>query len=170
MDRITQIASGSDNMNQEDWVTSKIHLNIPLMWDILQFNCTDRSSQEMSNSSILHPSLIPARSSESAEENSILEIIVTTSPEVNVNTADGGQAVPLPLYKTTASASSTSDRSDNNASRDRLIAPIDSLMFNTPWLWADSAQFGDVGDIGYHSSAPSMGDIEGSAWWDLGNL
>ncbi|GAD93705.1 fungal specific transcription factor [Paecilomyces variotii No. 5] len=170
VDRITHIASGSDNMNNEDWVTSKIHLNIPLMWDILQFNCTDRSSQEIPNSSILHPSLTPAGNGESAEENSILEIIVTTSPEVNVNTADGGQAVPLPLYKTTASASSISDRSSNNGSRDRLIAPIDSLMFNTPWLWADSAQFGDVGDIGYHSSAPSMGDIEGSAWWDLGNL
>ncbi|KAJ9199183.1 transcriptional regulator family: Fungal Specific TF [Paecilomyces variotii] len=168
VDRITQIASGSGNVNHDDWVTSKIHLNIPLMWDILQFSCTDKYSQATSNSSILHPSLIPGGASESSEENSVLEIIVTTSPEVTVNTADGGQAVPLPLYKTTTS--STSDRSGNNTSPDRLIAPVDSLMFNTPWLWVDSAQFGDVSDIGYHSSAPAVGDIEGSAWWDLGNL
>jgi hypothetical protein len=49
-------------------------------------------------------------------------------------------------------------------------------MLNTPWLWADSTQFvGNLDEVEYHTTngapaLPVVGDVEGSAWWNLGNL
>ncbi|KAL4914515.1 hypothetical protein BDW62DRAFT_190270 [Aspergillus aurantiobrunneus] len=165
LDELTRIASGNDIVDLDDWVPSKIHLNIPLMWDILQFNATDQSS---GSEGLLHHSLTPTSVTTGANEISTLDIIVTASPEVSVNTADGGQAVPMPLYRSPTTATTESLR--NTSLRDTLVAPVDSLMLNTPWLWADSTQFGNMDEVEYHSSAPVVGDIEGSAWWNLGNL
>ncbi|KAI9367762.1 hypothetical protein BJX61DRAFT_526975 [Aspergillus egyptiacus] len=164
LDKLTRIASGTESIDLDDWVPSKIHLNIPLMWDILQFNVTDQTDNE----GLLHPSLIPTSITSGANEVSNLDIIVTTSPEVSVNTTDGGQAVPMPLYRSPTTATTESLR--NTSLRDALVAPVDSLMLNTPWLWADSAQFTNMDDVEYHSSASMVGEIEGSAWWNLGNL
>ncbi|KAL4945532.1 hypothetical protein BDV06DRAFT_26505 [Aspergillus oleicola] len=163
LDELTRIASGSDVLDLDDWVPSKIRLNIPLMWDILQYNVTDESGRE----TLLHPNLTSAFASTPVNEASTVDIIVTASPEVSVNTTDGGQAVPMPLYRSPTAATAESLRT--TSLRDPLVAPVDSLMLNTPWLWADSTQFGNMDDVEY-SSAPMVGDIEGSAWWNLGNL
>ncbi|KAF7125923.1 hypothetical protein CNMCM5793_002282 [Aspergillus hiratsukae] len=173
LDRMTRIAAGTDNIDYDSWVPSKIHLNIPLMWDILQFNCSDDSYPDAPSGSLLHSSLSASARRNDTEDSTTLEIIVTTSPEVTVNTADGGQGVPMPLYR--APSSKDDDTSPRTAPRsmppsDAVVAPIDSLMLNTPWLWADPAPFGDVDDLDYSTSAPAVGDVEGSAWWNLGNL
>ncbi|KAL4881651.1 hypothetical protein BJY04DRAFT_207430 [Aspergillus karnatakaensis] len=165
LDELTRIASGSDNIDLDDWVPSKIHLNIPLMWDILQFNVSDETP---GSEGLLHRSLVPTAMVTGAQEVSNLDIIVTASPEVSVNTTDGGQAVPMPLYRSPTTATAESLR--QTSLRDNLIAPIDSLMSNTPWLWADSAQFANMDDVEYNNAAPVIGDVEGSAWWNLGNL
>lgn len=172
-----KIASGSDRMDYEDWMPSKIHLNIRLMWDILQFDC-NHQPQEIFTSSLLHSSVTPAADREDMDESTSLEIIATASPEVTVDTADGGQAVPMQLCKGKAldsSAVDTLDTPGHIALQERLVAPPDNLMFNTtPWLWADPPQFGDVGSISYLDSETNPGgtpfETGGSAWWDLGNL
>ncbi|GIK07275.1 hypothetical protein Aspvir_002933 [Aspergillus viridinutans] len=174
LDLMTRIAAGAENVDYDSWVPSKIHLNIPLMWDILQFTCSDDSYPAVPSGSLLHPSLSASATRDDAEESSTLEIIVTTSPEVTVNTADGGQGVPMPLYRAPGS-SKDGDTSPATAPRsmppsDAVVAPIDSLMLNTPWLWADPAPFGDVDDLDYSTSTAAVGDVEGSAWWNLGNL
>jgi hypothetical protein len=145
------------------------------MWDILQFNVSTDSETE--GRGLLHPSLAPTTMPPGPNNISNLDIIVTASPEVSVNTADGGQAVPMPLYRspTTATAESLRNTSlrdrDRDRERDPLVAPVDSLMLNTPWLWADSSQFsGNMDEVEYHDSMPVVGDVEGSAWWNLGNL
>ncbi|RAK95220.1 putative C6 transcription factor [Aspergillus ibericus CBS 121593] len=169
LNQMMRVAAGSDGVNYETWVPSKIHLSIPLMWDILQFHCTDQSAEGISDGRLLHPSLAMAMVEQGSEEASTLEVIVTTSPEVTVNTADGGQAVPLPLYPTPAK--SKGNAGGNVMARDRLVAPIDSLMVNTPWLWTDAAPLGDIdGSLGYDSTGPAIGDAEFSSWWNLGNL
>lgn len=163
-----RIASGSDRMDYEDWMPSKIHLNIRLMWDILQFDC-NHLPQERLVSSLLHYSVTPAADRVDMEDSTTLEIVATASPEVTVDTADGGQGVPMPWYK--APASSAADSAGYPDPQDRFVAPPDNLMFNsTPWLWADPSQFGDVGSISYLDSEANPGDAGGSAWWDLGNL
>lgn len=163
-----RIASGSEGMDYEDWMPSKILLNIRLMWDILQFDC-NHQPQEMLVNNLLQYSGTPAADREDMEDSTSLEIVATASPEVTVDTADGGQGVPMPLYK--ALGSSTVDSPGYIALQDRLVAPPDNLMFTTtPWLWADPSQFGDVGSVSYLESEANAGDAEGSAWWDLGNL
>ncbi|KAH8809401.1 hypothetical protein F5884DRAFT_734516 [Xylogone sp. PMI_703] len=168
MDKLVRIASGSESMDYEDWMPSRIHLNIPLMWNILQYDCNN-NSQEILTGSLLPPSATPASDGQDIDDNSTLEIIATTSPEVTVDTADGGQAVPMPVYR--ATSSSAVDTPRMTAFQDRLIAPTDTLMFSTsPWLWADGTQFNNVENMSYLDSEINPSDTAGSAWWDLGNL
>lgn len=165
---MTQIASGSEKVDF-DWEPSKIHLSIPLMWDLLQINCIP-SSQEMSPVGLLHPSLTPSVFHEDAENSSsTLEIIVAMSPDITVNTADGGSAAHMP--PTLPRVKSVPPSPTNSALGEKLVAPADSLMANTPWLWTDPSQFVDIENIGYPESEATLGNADGfSTWWDIGNL
>lgn len=168
---MTRIASGSEKVDF-DWEPSKIHLSIPLMWDLLQINCTP-DSQDASASGLIHSSLAPAVFPEEMENStSTLEIIVAMSPEVNVNTADGGSAAHMPPNLPHVSSMPVSPANSNSAMGDKLVAPADSLMANTPWLWTDPSQFVDMDSIGYAESESAMGNNgDGfSTWWDFGNL
>src|SRR3569623_417238 len=128
---MTRIASGSEKVDF-DWEPSKIHLSIPLMWDVLLINCSP-SMEEAPYAGLLHPSLAPVNLRDDKDtSSSTLEVIVAMSPEITVNTADGGSAAHMPPdIPRVASASST----PNTAFGDKLVAPADSLMANTPWLW-----------------------------------
>ncbi|KAH8690148.1 hypothetical protein BGW36DRAFT_67754 [Talaromyces proteolyticus] len=180
LDKMMSIASGSENMNYEDWMPSKIHLNISLMWDILQFNCNNNlSSQETLTSNLLHSSLTPLpsdREEEMDDDCSTLEIIATTSPEVTVDTADGGQAVPMSFYRASvpsaASGNTPTTTGTKSSQQEKLVAPPENFMFNssTPWLWADPTQFEDMENMSYVDFQTIPGSAGGSAWWDLGNL
>ncbi|CAI7614397.1 unnamed protein product [Penicillium manginii] len=168
LDKMTHIASGSEKVDF-DWEPSTIHLSIPLMWEVLQVNLTP-SSLDMSTAGLLHPSLTPAVFPEDVENpTSTLEIIVAMSPDITVNTADGGSAAHMPPnmpHLASAPASPTS-----SAMGDKLVAPADSLMSNTPWLWADPSQFVDMENLGYAESESTLGNADGfSTWWDFGNL
>ncbi|KAJ5084915.1 transcriptional regulator family: Fungal Specific TF [Penicillium alfredii] len=168
LNKMTRIASGSESVDY-DWEPSKIHLSIPLMWDVLQVNCIPEH-HETSSGGLLHPSLTPAVAREESEgPASTLEIIVAMSPEVTVNTADGGQTAHMPPHLTHIRSAPASPGS--MALGDKLVAPADSLMTNTPWLWTDPSQFVDMDNIGYQDSDSALGNIEGfSTWWDFGNL
>ncbi|KAJ5151318.1 uncharacterized protein N7482_010570 [Penicillium canariense] len=176
LDKMTRIASGSEKVDF-DWEPSKIHLSIPLMWELLQINCTP-TSPETSAAGLLHPSLNPAVFPEDIDNpSSTLEIIVAMSPEITVNTADGGSAAHVPpslprISTATATATTTAPASPaSTAPGDKLVAPADSLMANTPWLWADPSQFIDMDNLGYPESESTLGNIDGfSTWWDFGNL
>lgn len=169
MDKMTRIASGSEDVDY-DWEPEKIHLSIPLMWDVLQINCKPKP-HEVSTGGLLHPSLTPTVSTEEADDSptSTLEVIVAMSPNVTVNTADGGQAAHMPPNLARTSAA---NYSPDLGLGEKLLAPADSLMTNTPWLWADPSQFVDLeNSVGYADSESAFGNIEGfSTWWDFGNL
>ena len=168
MDQMTSIASGSKDIDF-DWEPSKIHLSIPIMWDVLQVNCTP-TSDERFTAGLLHSSLTPTVCAEDLENStSTLEIIVAMSPDITVNTADGGSAAHIPPNLPHVASAPASPASP--ALGDRLVAPADSLMANTPWLWADPSQFVDMESIGYSDSEAGLGNIDGfSTWWDFGNL
>jgi hypothetical protein len=113
-------------MDVEDWLPSKIYLSVPLMWDILQFNCRV-DAQQIPTLGLLDASLAPpsvaARDGDDDDDEQdgdghnspsaaddvtpILEIIVATSPEITINTADGGQVTlscGAPLASSSAAA------------------------------------------------------------------
>lgn len=160
---MTRMAAGPESMDVEDWMPSKIYLSVPLMWEILQFNFTE-DSKEDPTAGLLDASLTPAVADEDMGESSTIEIIVATSPEITINTADGGQEAPmLSAYKAPGPSEGDSPWSTY---RDE-----DSLTFHfTPWLYADSSQFINMGDMGYYNSQPSMGDNGGVAWWEGDNF
>lgn len=163
-----RIASGSKDMDYEDWMPSKIQLNVSLMWNILQFNC-NHQPQEMVLKSLSQFSATPGASREDMDDGSIIEIIATTSPEVTVDTADGGQAVPMPVYR--GPVPTVVNTPGSIAQQDRLVPPTDNLMLDTtPWLWTDHAQLNNLENLGYLDTDINPGDTGGSAWWDLGNL
>ncbi|KAI3549528.1 hypothetical protein CSPX01_02179 [Colletotrichum filicis] len=174
LDRMTRIAAGTENMDVEDWMPSKIYLSVPLMWEILQFNSTT-DSQEIPTAGLLDASLTPAVPPVDTSDSSTLEIIVATSPEITINIADGGQEAPTSTFKRTHNvssnpASSTATSSSSSTSRAAVFDPptveqIDSLTFNTtPWLYADPSQLVGIGDMSYPQSEP------GNAWWEGENF
>lgn len=164
------MAFGSENVDY-DWTPSRIYLSVSLMWDILRANCMPES-QEPSTTGLLHPSLTPTATRESsAQSSSTLEIIVAMSPEVTVNTADGGQAAHMPprVRNTTAAMTTPAPSSpDIDLRGERLVVPSDNLMLNTPWLWTDPSQFGDVDGVNRQELENNMDGL--FTWWDLGNL
>jgi hypothetical protein len=162
---MTRIAADSDNMDVEDWMPSKLNLSVPLMWDILQFNCMTMTPTTNSVD-LLDSSLTPTMAQDDLSECSLLEIVVASSPEITVDTTDGGQRAPL-----ASSASSTKPDamvwSDTNQ-----LEPTDNLTFNTtPWLYADLSQFASLGDLGLLEAQQSgMNDTRAQPWWEGGNF
>lgn len=174
LDRMTRIAAGSEGMDVEDWMPSKIYLSVPLMWEILQFNSTT-DSQEIPTAGLLDASLTPALPPLDTSENSTLEIIVATSPEITINTADGGQEAPTLSYKPSHNNNKFNNNkhnmsSANSSSRQNVfdtpsVEQIDSLTFNTtPWLYADSSQLINIGEL------PDLQSEPGNAWWEGDNF
>jgi hypothetical protein len=54
---------------------------------------------------------------------------------------------------------------------EKLVAPADSLMANTPWCWTEPLQFINIESLGYPESESTMGNVDRfSTWWDFGNL
>jgi hypothetical protein len=160
---MTRMAAGPDIMDIEDWMPSKIYLNVPLMWDILQFNCVNGSAQGVTTG-LLNESLTPSVALDDVEDGSTLEIVVATSPEISINTADGGQEAPTLSFRTTGPVMRESPW---NNYRDE-----ECLTFNfTPWLYADSSQFlHNGGDIGYDEPQSSLGENRNAAWWEGDNF
>jgi hypothetical protein len=160
---MTRIAAGPESMDVEDWMPSKIYLSVPLMWEVLQFKFM-ADSQEIPSAGLLDASLTPTVAHEEANENTTLEIIVATSPEISINTSNGGQEAPTLSYK--APTPSVGDSSWNTGYDEISAEQTDSL---TPWLYADSAQFANanIGDMGHHDSNQTMGE---DRWWEADNF
>lgn len=159
---MTRMAAGPEVMDIEDWMPSKIYLNVPLMWDILQFNFHD-SPIESRTAGLLSTSLTPVMSGSNSHvnEGSMIEIVVATSPEITINTADGGQEAPTLSFRTTGPEASW-DGGGSGSCRDE-----DTLTFNfTPWLYADSSQFLGNVDWGFEEQTGSVGDQRAMAWWE----
>ncbi|KFH47071.1 hypothetical protein ACRE_021170 [Hapsidospora chrysogenum ATCC 11550] len=177
LDKMTRMAVGPETMDVEDWMPSKIYLSVPLMWEILQFKFADESP-EGPTAGLLGASLTPSIAREEADENSTLEIIVATSPEITINTASGGQEAPTstlsykgPVPSPRGSPWNSSSNSNGGIRVENAVEQTDFLSFNfTPWLYADSAQFVNMEDMGYDGSQSSMNESRGMAWWEGENF
>ncbi|KAI0878662.1 hypothetical protein GGS24DRAFT_487061 [Hypoxylon argillaceum] len=170
LDNMTRIAGGYQNMDMDEWIPSKLYLSVPLMWDILQFNCvTDR--KEIPAVDLLHPSLAPSIHQEDLGENSTLEIDVATSPEIKLDTADGGQDAPSSSRRAHVKPDQA-ETSGQTVWNEATLEPSENLTFNTtPWLYADPSQFVSLGDLGWLDSQSAINEIGKEApWWEGGSL
>ncbi|GAP86773.2 putative C6 transcription factor [Rosellinia necatrix] len=179
LDTMTRIAGGSSqNIDMDEWIPSKLYLSVPLMWDILQFNCV-ADCEEIPPVDLLHHSIAPNIPQEDLGENSTLEIDVATSPEIKVDTADGGQDAPSLSRRANVKPdqAEASRQASRQASKQTVwhepsssFEPSDNLTFNTtPWLYADPSQFGGLGDLGWLDTQSGMNDGEkGAPWWEGG--
>ncbi|KAI0201588.1 hypothetical protein F4808DRAFT_469283 [Astrocystis sublimbata] len=170
LDNMTRIAGGDQNMDMDEWIPSKLYLSVPLMWDILQFNCvTDH--KEIPAVDLLHTSIAARIPQEDLGENSTLEIDVATSPEIKVDTADGGQDAPS-LSRRAQVKPDQAQASRQAVWNEPPFEPSDNLTFNTtPWLYADPSQFVSLGDLGWLETQSVISDNEkGAPWWEGGSL
>ncbi|KLU87960.1 C6 transcription factor [Magnaporthiopsis poae ATCC 64411] len=105
LDKMALIAAGAEAEAidvDDDWMPSKMYLSVPLMWEILQFSSSFSSSSVAAldhrgggGGGLFDASLAPVLPTiDESDSTTILEIIVATSPEINVNIADGGQEAP----------------------------------------------------------------------------
>lgn len=169
LDKMAKIAAGSDSNDVEDWMPSHIYLSVSLMWKLLQFNCTT-DPQDVSTAGLLTASLASTASAPDADEGITLDIIVATSPEISVNTADGGQDAPTLPYSAPipATPQPTTSRLGIPSAGDATAECPDSLTFNTtPWLYAEGfpSQFDNIGNIDYDMSDSGSNTGEHLAWW-----
>lgn len=170
LDTMTRIAGGSQNVDMDEWIPSKLYLSVPLMWDILQFNCV-ADCEEIPPGDLLHSSIAPHIPREDLGENSTLEIDVATSPEIKIDTADGGQDAPS-LSRRAHVKPDQAEAPRQPVWNEPSFEPSDNLTFNTtPWLYADPSQFGGLGDLGWLDTQTTMNDSEkGAPWWEGGSL
>lgn len=156
-------------MDMDEWIPSKLYLSVPLMWDILQFNCVT-DCKEIPAVDLVHPSLAPRIPQEDLGENSTIEIDVATSPEIKVDTADGGQDAPSLSRRAHVKSNQAEASSRQTVWNEAVIEPSDNLTFNTtPWLYADPSQFVSLGDLGWLDTQSAMSDVGKDApWWEGG--
>ncbi|KAI1369768.1 hypothetical protein F5Y08DRAFT_324947 [Xylaria arbuscula] len=167
LDNLTRIAGGSQNIDMDEWIPSKLYLSVPLMWDILQFNCV-ADCKGIPTVDLLHPSISPSTPEEDLGENSTLEIDVATSPEIKIDTASGGQDAPS-ISRRAHVKPNQSEASGHAVWNEASLEPSDNLTFNTtPWLYADPSQFVGLGDLGWLDSQST--DTGGTPWWEGGAL
>ncbi|VUC25671.1 unnamed protein product [Clonostachys rosea] len=176
LDRMTRIAAGSESMDVEDWMPSKIYLSVPLMWEILQFDfMSDSNGRGIPTTGLLDKTLTPAPLHRDMGESSTLEIIVATSPEITIDTADGGQEAPTLPFKSSNMPTINTNSPQTSSVGDKMsVEQTDALTFTTtPWLYADPSQFVNVGDMGYSGDSQQLiGDNRtgGIAWWEDENF
>lgn len=123
------------------------------MWDILQFNCTATQKP-----TLLHPSLCVADSNVGTDD--LLEIIVATSPEIVINTADGGQEAPTLPYKAAAMSTATVIAQAASAEGASFNETGALTLNTTPWLYEDSLPFINMEDVNVEDGDTRM------AWWE----
>ena len=166
-----RIAADPDGMDLEDWTPSKLNLSVPLMWDILLFNCTTDTPGTPS-AKLLDASIAPRVVQEDQGEDSILEIVVATAPEITIDTTDGGQEAPSLPSRTRLSSTSTREIARNIIGNEPSFEFIDNLTFNTtPWLYANPSHFATLGDsMGWYEPSSAMNDNRAAPWWEGGNF
>lgn len=165
-----RIAADTDGMDLEDWTPSKLNLSVPLMWDIILFNCTT-DMPDAPSARLLDASLAPSVPQEDDDEDSILEIVVATAPEITIDTTDGGQEAPSLPSRTRLGSMSTGEPTRNIVGNEPSFEFADNLTFNTtPWLYANPSHFATLSDnIGWYEP-PAVSDNRAAPWWEGGNF
>lgn len=163
---MTQTAFGQRQSGISGQRLPKIHLMPHLMWDVLQFDY-DCVSLDSSRQGIFNSSLSTVMSTEHGETPA-LEILVSTPPDVRVDTHNGGQAAPL--GSTGGTGPSPTTNALGMSPHQIMIASEPPLTADTSWMWADQSINTGLAQLDYLPDEPTITDLGGSSWWDFGHL
>ncbi|GAD98129.1 hypothetical protein PVAR5_6819 [Paecilomyces variotii No. 5] len=168
LDKMSRIALASDS-NDGTSVPCRVHLSVPLMWSILQFDMSSSKVGSYPKDTSLPTSPSLAGVVEETEQNPTLEISITASPPVIIIDPSLGHDASLPPYK---AISAPSELPDGSVMRDPAVPPAESFMFNAPWFCADPFGYGNMENIAYFPRDLTAGNnSEGfSTWWNFGNF
>lgn len=138
-----------------------------MIWNLLQFR-SETGFSKIQSDTLFHASLAPPAAGNTPSD-AVLDIIVSTSPQIVIDTADGGQAAPVTAGRDSQQAALTTD-DETLEVLDTLHAPAETLLFDASWMWTDADHFpGDSRQDPYEPRT-GMEPFEASAWWNLGNL
>lgn len=107
--------------------------------------------------------LLPEAPSGSANLNGTFEIAPPITPQVTVDTSDGGQAA---LILSPTATRSTPANVNITTSDGIQLATNESLRVNPLWLWSDPLQNIDIDDPIYQD----LPDPSGGSMWDFNTL
>lgn len=147
----------------------KIHLMPHLMWDVLQFDYDCGGSLDSSRQGIFNSSLTTTLSTEEHGETPAVEILVSTPPQVTVNTHHGGQAAPSGSSVGGTGPTPTTNPLGLTPNR-IMVASEPPWTADTSWLWADQSMNTGLAQLDYLPDEPTITDLGGSSWWDFGHL
>lgn len=141
---------------------------------MLQFDCNSKMMERSDlPNGLLHPSLVQSNWSLEESQPSSFEVQVAVSPDLKLDTTDGGQSAPISsgMGHRDFSADGSLALGDSQFSAGNDFEKDASVILKetfgnydsgTSWLWAEDMAYG---------SAPTVGsDFGGSSWWDNGNL
>jgi hypothetical protein len=137
------------------------------MWEVLELACSN-STAIAADKGLLHWTLAPIESPPNLNEL-VFEVGCADSPDVNVDTSDGGQSAPPMVISMTPVASLSYPGMATPAVFQTL--PTDALATNNAsgsLLW-DGNSF-NTSIHSYDLQTGALGDMENSSWWDFGNL
>lgn len=159
-----QLASGPTEGQNRLSLSSTIRLSNHLTWEILNFDLDGDARGPTANRLFDSSLSSPSRKGRDSPD---LEVWVSNSPEVVVNTYDGGQ--------TTRTGSSHTYLSTTNngisgpwSNRSVVTSPENTLGNDALRLWTDHSL--RLEDLNPYLVDACNNDLGSSSWWDLGNF
>lgn len=159
---------GSKHYDLSDWTPTRISLDAQLMRDVIDIACSNLTEEPFTTSlseKMIHWSLAPP-SRRGNVQKSIIQISGADSPNVVVNTADGGQSAPtisMTVISVTSFADTEAESSGLRASQ------TNEPQGTTPLPWDYNSQSLSLSgpEIVFDTS---IGGPENFAWWDMDEL
>lgn len=154
LDRLIDVAFAGSSQD----LFTRLHLDTQLIREIMNLVCQHRSA--VTSDAVLDPSL---RAPQAQPEDEItFEIIVATSPEINVRISDGGQATPLTPHTARAS------HADHEDSQNTIFLSREEVFHDSRWDWTLPV-FEEQSENPDLTSSTSR-DLWDPSWWGFGNL
>lgn len=149
--------------NFEGLPPSNISLNARMMWDVLRLACSNPTEPGNGNG-LLHQSLKPTLPIDDLNDV-MIAVGIVHSPEVNVDTSDGGQSAPMASFSTSSTFNDQPVATTPNGMQTLLSEPLNSNDPSIFWLWGGIPSTLDIQN--YDFPAGALGGLDR---WDMGNL
>lgn len=166
LEKLLKAALGPYSISLEGHPPNQIYLNTRLMWEVLELACSSPTAPT-AGKGLLDWTLTSIEPPKKLDEI-VFQVGCASSPDVNVDTSDGGQSAPMLVSMTSGSSMSYPDMATPDcvqAFPTNASAPDDP---SDPWLWdikdaSTSIQFYDL-------QTGTLGDVGNSSWWEFGDL
>lgn len=171
LEKLLQAALGADWINLESSPPGQVSLNARLMWEVLELacsNCNDIASS--TGNGLLHWSLASTDSTESRSLEEIVFEVGATSPDITIDTADGGQSAPISMGSSGTPAPSRSYPGMAQPTGVQTLTFDELTNYpSTSWLGDGNTSMGaSIHTYDLQTGALEAG--ENATWWNFGDF